>query len=189
MAPTVDYLPVATGGGANVDTQGNFVGSGYQTQGFTAGVAKSAQANKVWRQSSMVAAAVANFIANTLNINVLDDGNIANLITNLTRALFTAPGKNVVVSFSATPTFDASLGTDFEMTLSANVTSSTLSNLTPGMTLTFIIHQDGAGAHTFVPPAGLPLATIDPGAGKTSVQMFKVAFGNTIYPISGMTVT
>jgi hypothetical protein len=35
----------------------------------------------------MIGAAVANFIANTLGINVLDDGNIANLITELTNAI------------------------------------------------------------------------------------------------------
>src|SRR5262252_2674387 len=127
MPVTVDYLPVATGGGANVDTQVNFAGSGYQTQGFTAGIAQSKQANKVWRQATMVSAAIANFIANTLNINVLDDGNIATLISNLTKAIFVGAFKNLVVAFSSTPVFDASLATDFEITLTANVTSSTLS--------------------------------------------------------------
>jgi hypothetical protein len=39
------------------------------------------------RQSSIVAAAVANFIANTLNTDVLDDGNLTNLTTNSTSAI------------------------------------------------------------------------------------------------------
>lgn len=90
MSLEVDYLPVATAGGANVDSQANFVGSGYQTEGFQAGLAQSKQLNKVWRQSSMMAAALANFIANTLGINVLDDGNISALITNLTNAILRA---------------------------------------------------------------------------------------------------
>lgn len=186
--PQIDYLPVATGGGANVDSQAGFAGSGYQTQGFTAGVAKSAQANKVWRQSSMVAAAIANFIANVLSINVVDDGLIANLITNLTRAIFTGAFKNVVVAFSSTPVFDASLGTDFEITLTANVTSSTLINTAPGMVITFIIHQDGVGSRSFVAPANAPLAAIDPGANKTSVQAIKFAFAQA-YAFTPMTVT
>lgn len=187
MSVTVDYLPVATGGGANVDTQGNFVGSGYQTQGFTAGVAQSKQANKVWRQSSMFAAALANFIANTLNINILDDGIIANLITNLTKAIFVGAFKNLVVSFSSTPVFDASVATDFEITLTANVTSSTLVNTTAGQFITFIIHQDGTGGRTFVPPANVPMATIDGGANKTSMQSFKVA-ATQLYPSTPMSV-
>jgi hypothetical protein len=88
--PTVDYLPIATGAGANVDTQGNFAGGGYQTVGFQSGIAQSAQLNKCWRQSSMIAAAIANFISTQLSISVLDDGNLANLITNFTNALIQA---------------------------------------------------------------------------------------------------
>lgn len=87
MAPTVDYLPVATAGGANVDSQSNFAGSSYQTTGFASGLAQSKQCNKVWRQASMMASALANYIANKLNVNVLDDGNSATLLTNLSKAI------------------------------------------------------------------------------------------------------
>lgn len=87
MPPTVDYLPFATGVAANVDTQGNYAGSGYQVDGFAAGLAQSKQLNKVWRQSSMMSAALANFISNILGISVLDDGNLAALIANLTSAI------------------------------------------------------------------------------------------------------
>jgi hypothetical protein len=80
MAGTTDYLPVATGGGANVDSQANFAGSSYQINGFANGIAQPYQANKIWRQSSMVAAALTQFIATALNINVPDDGNLTNLI-------------------------------------------------------------------------------------------------------------
>jgi len=90
MSLEVDYLPIATAGGANVDSQADFVGSGYQTLGFQAGLAQSKQLNKAWRQSSMMAAALANFISEVLGINVLDDGNISALITNLTNAILAA---------------------------------------------------------------------------------------------------
>lgn len=183
----VDYLPVATGGGANVDSQANFAGSSYQTQGFTAGTARSAQANKVWRQATMIGSAVANFVANVLGISVLDDGNISNLITNLTAAIFSGSAKNQVLAFSATPVFDANVATDFEMTLTANVTSSTLVNTKPGMVITFIIHQDGAGNHTFSAPSNAPMATIDPGANKTSTQAFKVG-ATQLTPFTPMSV-
>lgn len=84
MAGSSEYLPIATGGGANVDSQANFAGSTYQTQGFATGIAQPFQANKCWRQSSMVAAALTNVIANILSVAVPDDGNLANLIAWIT---------------------------------------------------------------------------------------------------------
>lgn len=87
MSLEIDYLPVATAAGANVDAQANFAGSTYQTDGFTNGPALPYQFNKILRQSSMMSAALANIISATLGIAVLDDGNLAELITNLTGAL------------------------------------------------------------------------------------------------------
>jgi len=88
---TVDYLPIANGGSANVESQAQYVidlaGGGTLANGYLAGLAKSVQFNKTLRQSSMVSAAVANYIANALSINVLDDGDLAALITNLTNAI------------------------------------------------------------------------------------------------------
>jgi len=57
-----------------------------------------------------------------------------------------------VVTFSSTPTFDASLGNTQKITLSGNVTSSTLSNATAGQTINFLICQDATGSRTFVWP-------------------------------------
>lgn len=85
--PTVDYLPIATTGSPNVDTQGDFVGSGYQTEGFTTGLAQSKQLNKCWRQSSMFTAAWANIVSSVLSISVLDDGNLSALIANILACL------------------------------------------------------------------------------------------------------
>lgn len=82
---TVDYIPFATGGGALVTTQPNYITAA--PTGVVPGLADPSLANKSWRQSSMLAAATANFISATLGIDVLDDGNLATLITNLTAAL------------------------------------------------------------------------------------------------------
>ncbi len=65
-----------------------------------------------------------------------------------------ASGVNTV-TFSATPTFDASLGNTQKITLTANVTSSTLSNATAGQTINFLICQDGTGSRTFVWPTNV----------------------------------
>lgn len=61
----------------------------------------------------------------------------------------------VTVTFSATPTFDASKANLFKITLTGNVTSSTLSNARTGQELYFEICQDGTGGRTFVPPTNV----------------------------------
>lgn len=58
-----------------------------------------------------------------------------------------------IVSFSATPTFNAGLYNSFEMTLTGNVTSSTVTGAVVGQQLNFIIQQDGTGGRTFAWPA------------------------------------
>jgi hypothetical protein len=59
------------------------------------------------------------------------------------------------VTFSATPTFNASLGNTQKITLTGNVTSSTLSNASTGETINFIICQDATGSRTFVWPTNV----------------------------------
>jgi hypothetical protein len=56
------------------------------------------------------------------------------------------------VTFSSTPTFDVSLGNTQKLTLTGNVTSSTLSNASAGQTINFVICQDATGGRTFVWP-------------------------------------
>lgn len=89
---TVDYLAVANNPGANVETQATYlaeVTSGVLQNGYQGGIVPSVRFNKTIRQTSMVAAAVANMISAELAIDVLDDGNLATLIANLTSAIST----------------------------------------------------------------------------------------------------
>lgn len=91
MAHQVDYKPIAHDGAANVITQVQYeidldVG-GPLEHGYEAGTAESAQVNKTLRQSSMMTSALANVVANALNQDLLDDGDLATLITKLTAAL------------------------------------------------------------------------------------------------------
>ena len=58
-----------------------------------------------------------------------------------------------VLAFSATPLFDAGAANAFSITLTGNVTSSTLTNAKAGELLAFRICQDSAGGHTFSWPA------------------------------------
>jgi hypothetical protein len=64
-------------------------------------------------------------------------------------------GEVNVVAFSATPIFDASLGNTQKITLTNNVTSSTVSNASAGQTINFLICQDGTGSRTFVWPTNV----------------------------------
>jgi hypothetical protein len=79
----------------------------------------------------------------------------------------------VSVAFSATPTFDASAGNSFAMTLTGNVTSGTITNATAGQTITFIITQDGTGGWTFAFPSNVKgESNIGADAASVSVQSF-----------------
>ncbi|WP_303678329.1 gp53-like domain-containing protein [Ralstonia mannitolilytica] len=90
---TNDFLPFATGGSANVLTQAQYAAliSSVIANGFSSGVAQSAQLNKVWRQSSIMAAVLGQFIADYSGQSAVDDGTTATLESNLKKA-FNAAG-------------------------------------------------------------------------------------------------
>jgi hypothetical protein len=82
-------------------------------------------------------------------------------------------GSLTTVAFSATPTFDASTAASFKLTLTGNVTSSTLSNAVAGEPISFELCQDATGGRTFVPPANvLNMGTIVSTANACSTQEF-----------------
>jgi hypothetical protein len=87
---TTEFLPVAAASGAEVDTQIDFAGSGYQVDGFTVGPTDPAQLNKVLRQSTAFSAALANWIVNVSAVNVPDDGNRPALTTLFANAIAAA---------------------------------------------------------------------------------------------------
>lgn len=78
-----------------------------------------------------------------------------------------------MLTFSATPTFDFSKGNTQMITLTANVTSSTLVSASAGQMLVFVICQDATGGRTFVWPTSMKGGgTIGTAASKCSVQEF-----------------
>lgn len=85
--PTNDFLPFATQAGANVMPQTDWAALAARAAGFSAGVASSAQINKALRQSSFVAAAVAQFVADNQGGNVADDGVVGNFEAQLIAAI------------------------------------------------------------------------------------------------------
>lgn len=59
------------------------------------------------------------------------------------------------VTFSATPTFNAGICNGWKITLTGNVTSSTLSGALIGEPLYFEVCQDATGGRSFVPPSNV----------------------------------
>jgi hypothetical protein len=88
------------------------------------------------------------------------------------------------VTFSATPTFDASLGNTQKITLTANVTSSTLSNATAGQALYFLICQDATGGRTFVWPTNVKGATTIGSTASTCTAQSFVFDGTNAYALA-----
>ena len=79
----------------------------------------------------------------------------------------------VATAFSAAPSFDASTGNSFKITLTGNVTSSTIVNPTAGQRITLIIAQDGTGGHTFAWPSNVRgWSNVEGTANAVSVQDF-----------------
>lgn len=89
----------------------------------------------------------------------------------------------VVVPSSATPIFNANLGTSFQLQMTGDVTSSTLTGASSGDILIFEIFQSVGGGNTFVWPSnvfgGMPPS---PTAGSTNVQSF-IFDGVNAYPL------
>jgi hypothetical protein len=87
MAGTNDFKAIASGVGANVITQPAFEAlSSFLANGYSSGVVASDQFNKVIRQSSFIAAAIGQFVANA-NINAVDDGDVAGFAADLLAAI------------------------------------------------------------------------------------------------------
>ena len=84
--PTNDFKPFAIAGGANVISQVTYEGIPALGAGFSAGTAVSEQLNKVWRQSSVMAAALGSLIVDQ-GFDALDDGDVPALAINLATAI------------------------------------------------------------------------------------------------------
>jgi hypothetical protein len=116
--PTNDFLPFATGGGANVMSQGDWLALAARSAGFSAGVASSAQLNKAWRQSGFMAAALAKFLSDTQNVDVPDDGDMDAMVARLRRSF----GAGFTTLSSNTTLTPAQAGTVFVSAASGNIT-------------------------------------------------------------------
>lgn len=111
---TNDFLVFGGGSSPNVIDQPTYAALAARLAGFQSGTALSAQLNKVWRQSSIMAAVLAQFTANFSGQNSVDDGTTATLVANLQAAInaagITAPQFDSSTSFATTAFVQRALG-------------------------------------------------------------------------------
>ncbi|CAM7148762.1 TPA: hypothetical protein NR743_004379 [Klebsiella pneumoniae] len=81
--PTNDFKPFAVGNNANVIPQADYLALAALISGFSSGKASSAQVNKAIRQATVMASVLAQFISDSANVDVLDNGNVAAILLNL----------------------------------------------------------------------------------------------------------
>ncbi|WP_408591210.1 hypothetical protein [Novosphingobium sp.] len=137
MTASTDFLPFATGAGANVVSQALYAADTAVANGFSSGIASSAKFNKVFRQASFVAAGIANWIANTLNTNVPDDGNLTTFVANLATAVKVAATSGGFITDSGS--VNALVGTS----------SPAPAALTAGLQVAIQVANTNTGAVTF----------------------------------------
>ncbi|MEM8310916.1 gp53-like domain-containing protein [Morganella morganii] len=82
-----EFLPFGTAEGANVLSNQEYEALAARHNGFNSGVAKSKELNKVWRQASLIASAVAQFIVDTDQKDLLDTGDVADIKSRLASAI------------------------------------------------------------------------------------------------------
>ncbi|MBU9819909.1 hypothetical protein J1782_08415, partial [Rahnella sp. BCC 1045] len=91
---TNNFKPFAIGGGANVTAQSDYEALAALTSGFSSGKASSAQINKAIRQATVMAYVLAQYISDSASVDVLDNGNPTQILSNLKAGLLSSsPGR------------------------------------------------------------------------------------------------
>lgn len=94
-----DFIAFATAPDALVLPQGIYGSETWIFNGFAPGIADPASCNTVWRQSTFVASGITQWMANTLNRHINDDGNLSNFIS-LFSSCITGSTSGGVTSFN-----------------------------------------------------------------------------------------
>jgi len=179
--PTNDFLVWAGGLNANVLSQSNYSTLGNLASGVVAGRASGQQANKTWRQSTIMSAMIAKFIVDRTGQDVIDDGSIQVIENNFIQAIgsFFGISNTGVTPGTYGPTMALTVQADGRITSLANANLQG-TGLTPGTYIapTITVGPDGritgvvsvaygplaspntwAGANTFA--AGLTSTALD----------------------------
>lgn len=180
--PTNDFKAFATGNSANVISQADYLALAALVSGFSSGKASSAQVNKALRQATVMANVLAQFIADSAKVDVLDDGNTAAILSNLKNSM---PGRLLgvqVVTSSALITKSAGAKKWRIRALGAGAGSSAAPATAAGQVS--ISNGGGAGAYAegIYDVSALSSATVtigSGGVGGTAISLYGVDGGTT----------
>ena len=150
MTTQVDFVPFAASGGANVESQTAYLAdSTVLADGFVEGVAVSTKFNKVWRQATIMASVIANYMSTITGSNVIDDGTTSTIIATLAQAIrmnaFVADNSSIPNVINATITPAPTLLTGMVLSLQvANTNTSSVSFNLNGLGAYAIVSVGGA---------------------------------------------
>lgn len=176
---------------ANADSDATYAADTLRSGGATVNaILPSALDNKFRIQMSFFVAAFCQMMAN--KGYVMSDSNYTNLVTALTNVRTNADvvQKIQTITYATSITFNAAIAPAFDLTLTGNVSASTLSGISAGAQLIFIFQQDGTGGRTFSWPTGVTgHGAIAAQPNSVSIQAFIVrSDGATIDPMGPMLV-
>ena len=159
----------------NQETDAEYLADAQRIGGVTTGsIAPSATMNKFYYQTSTFVAAFGQMLATKGYSN--SDASLPTLASILANVLTEADmGAQIIsVSYSPTPLFNAASNNGFQMTLTGNITASTISGASPGKLLAFYFVQDSIGGRTVSWPSSFVGALQpDSTANSVSVQLFR----------------
>jgi hypothetical protein len=171
-----DFLPFASAGGANVVTQSVYAAMAALGPGFVTGIAESNQLNKVWRQSSIAAAILAQFIADVTGANSVDDGTTATLLGNLITAIQAADyqvdtsvaANAITLTYSPVPITPLTDGAQYSFKVAHNNTGATTLSI------------NGSGAHAILDQTGTALAGGELVAGYPATVIYSTSLSSFV---------
>lgn len=169
---------------ANQETDSAYAANSLTTGGISVdAILPSPWLNKFYYQQSTFTAAFCQMMAN--KGYTLSDASLSTLEAVLAHVLTDADVKTplIAVTFSSTIAFDASLANGFVVSLSGNVTASSLINMQIGQIVTIVVQQNGVGGWTFATPPQIVSGhwlTVRSGANAYSVQQFQKTIAGDI---------
>lgn len=152
--PQNDFLPFASGAGANVLSQAAYAALAAIAQGFQSGTAQSAACNKAWRQSSVMAAVLGAFINARTGQDAIDDGTTATLLTNLLKSSAALNGDNTQTFSVAAATQPSHAAQLAQVGGYAGFIAYNASQVLTNAVANFAVQNYAAGAVTFTLPLG-----------------------------------
>ena len=147
-------------------------------------------ANKLFYQVSTYLTAL--FTAFAAKGYATSDASVSVLAAQCANFLTTADVKPpmIQVPYSATPTFDLTQSTGFQIVLTGNITNITFAGLTTNQSVLLAFTQDSVGGHTVTFPSvvqspGTPSTTPN----SANVQQFIVLVSGNLHPVGPMVVS